>query len=245
MRQTMADADDVIVRARNVNFWFGEAELRKQILHEVTFDILPGEVVLLTGQSGSGKTTLLTLIGALRTLSDGGLTVLGRELLHASKQTQGAVRREIGFIFQAHNLIPHLTALDNVRLAMELYPEIGPDEGRRRAAELLIAVGLEARMHAYPAKLSGGQKQRVAIARAMINRPRLILADEPTSALDGRTGREVLERLVQLAREQQVPILMVSHDPRIVDLADRNIDMEDGRISVGAVGAPRAVAHAP
>lgn len=224
------DSHQIIVRARDVNFWFGEGELRKQILHNIRLEIMPGEVVLLTGQSGSGKTTLLTLIGALRTLPDGSLNVLGRELLHASKATQVAVRREIGFIFQANNLIPHLTALDNVRLALELYPEIGPDEGRQRATDLLVAVGLEERMHAYPAKLSGGQKQRVAIARAMVNRPRLILADEPTSALDGRTGREVLERLVRLARDYRVPILMVSHDPRIVDLADRSIDMEDGRV---------------
>ena len=147
--------------------------------------------------------------------------------------TQVQVRRRIGFIFQAHNLIPHLSALDNVRLALELHPEIGPAEGRERAAELLSAVGVGERMHAIPAKLSGGQKQRVAIARAMVNRPNLILADEPTSALDGKTGREVIERLVHLAREQRVPLLMVTHDSRIFDVADRSIDLEDGRLSSG------------
>jgi putative ABC transport system ATP-binding protein len=227
------DAEGPVVRAHAVNFWFGEGDLRKQILFNIGFDINPGEVVLLTGQSGSGKTTLLTLIGALRTLTDGSLQVLGHELLHARVGTQVQVRRRIGFIFQAHNLIPHLSALDNVRLALELYPEIGPAEGRERAAELLSAVGVGERMHAIPARLSGGQKQRVAIARAMVNRPSLILADEPTSALDGKTGREVIERLVHLAREQRVPLLMVTHDSRIFDVADRSIDLEDGRLTNG------------
>lgn len=224
------DHYNVVVEARHINFWFGEGDLRKQILFDVNLRINPGEVVLLTGQSGSGKTTLLTLIGALRTLTNGSLIVLGQELLQATGRQQVSVRKQIGFIFQAHNLIPHLTALENVQLALELYPDVSASEGRQRAADLLVAVGLEHRMHAFPAKLSGGQKQRVAIARAMVNRPRLVLADEPTSALDGRTGREVLERLVLLARDYHVPILMVSHDPRIVDLADRNIDMEDGSI---------------
>lgn len=225
-----------VVRARGVNFWFGEGDLRKQILFDVGFDMDPGEVVLLIGQSGSGKTTLLTLVGALRTLTDGSLHVLGCELLDADAATQVGVRKRIGFIFQAHNLIPHLSALDNVRLALELYPEVGQAEGRQRAADLLAAVGLGERLHAYPATLSGGQKQRVAIARAMVNRPSLILADEPTSALDGKTGREMIDRLVRLAREQGVPILMVTHDARIFDVADRILDMEDGRIVRGPTG---------
>jgi putative ABC transport system ATP-binding protein len=219
-----------IVDASEVNFWFGEGELRKQILFDVSFSIDAGEVVLLRGQSGSGKTTLLTLIGALRSLPSGSLRVLGQEMLRANRATQILVRRQIGFIFQAHNLIPHLNAIDNVRLALELQPEVGAEEGRQRAIDLLQAVGIGHRMEAYPAKLSGGQKQRVAIARALIGRPKLILADEPTSALDGKTGREIIEQLVKLAREKGVPLLMVTHDPRIFDLADRFIDMEDGRI---------------
>ncbi len=227
------NTDGSIVTARGVNFWFGQGDLRKQILFDVSFDIQPSEVVLLTGQSGSGKTTLLTLIGALRTLTSGSLNVLGQELLEAPARVQVITRRQIGFIFQAHNLIPHLTALDNVRLALELQPEIGPKEGKERASELLEMVGIAHRMHALPAKLSGGQKQRVAIARAMVNRPSLILADEPTSALDGKTGREVIEQLVQLARTQGTPLLMVTHDSRIFDVADRSIDMEDGRVLAG------------
>lgn len=239
--ETFEKTTSAVVSARGVNFWFGEGELRKQILFDVGFRIDPGEVVILRGQSGSGKTTLLTLIGALRTLRDGCLTVLGHDLHDASSATRVTVRRRIGFIFQAHNLIPHLSALDNVRLALELQPEVGPAEGRERAADLLAAVGLEHRMHAYPAKLSGGQKQRVAVARALVGGPDLVLADEPTSALDGKTGREVIERLVELTRDRAVPLLMVTHDSRIFDLADRTIGIEDGRITDGrpALGAGR------
>ena len=124
MPESIRDVDRrAVVQARGVNFWFGDGELRRQILFDVEFAIQPGEVVLLTGESGSGKTTLLTLIGALRTLTDGSLSVLGQEMLHADAATQVAIRRRIGFIFQAHNLLPHLSALDNARLPLELLPE--------------------------------------------------------------------------------------------------------------------------
>ena len=225
------DYDGPSVSARDVQFAFGEGELRKQILFDVGFDIRPGEVVLLRGQSGSGKTTLLTLVGALRSVHEGSLRVLGREMCGASARGRVEVRKRIGFIFQAHNLIPHLSALDNVRLALELRPEVGPEEGRERAAELLDAVGVGHRRDALPPQLSGGQKQRLAVARALICGPELILADEPTSALDGKSGREVVERLVGLARRDRVPVLMVTHDPRILDVADRCLDMEDGRLT--------------
>lgn len=227
----MGAESEAVVAARDLNFWFGAGELRKQILFDVSFDIRPGEVVLLTGESGSGKTTLLTLVGALRSLEAGSLRVLGNELCGASAAERVAVRRRIGFIFQAHNLIPHLSALDNVRLALELRPELGAAEGRARAAELLEAIGVGHRASAYPTALSGGQRQRVAFARALVGGPDLILADEPTSALDGKTGRECVERLVELARGRGVPVLLVTHDSRIFDLADRTIDMEDGRIA--------------
>jgi len=228
-----------VITARAVNFWFGEGDLRKQILFGVDLDILPGEVVLLSGPSGSGKTTLLTLIAALRTLRDGRLRVLGEELLDARAERQVSVRRRIGFVFQAHNLMPHLTALDNVRLLLELSPAVGPAEGRERASAMLSAVGLGDKLHSYPAKLSGGQRQRVAVARALVNGPSLLLADEPTSALDGASGREVVGLLETLARKQGVPVLMVTHDPRIADVADRVIHMEDGHVTTGAaVGVP-------
>ncbi len=235
MPESNQDVDRrAVVQARGVNFWFGDGELRRQILFDVEFAIQPGEVVLLTGESGSGKTTLLTLIGALRTLTDGSLTVLGQELLHADAPTQVTIRRRIGFIFQAHNLLPHLSALDNARLPLELSPEISREEGMERASALLTSVGVGHRMHAFPSRLSGGEKQRVAVARALIGHPVLILADEPTSALDSRTGREVIELLINLSRGRGVPILIVSHDARIFDLTDRAIHMEDGRIQSAA-----------
>lgn len=224
------DTDSAVIRAEGVNFWYGTGELRKQILFDVSFRIDSGEVILLTGESGSGKTTLLTLIGALRTLGHGSLRVLGSELLHASAATRVLIRRRIGFVFQAHNLLPHLSALDNVRLALELQPRVSKAEGIERATELLEAVGVAERRFAYPAKLSGGQKQRVAMARAMVCEPELILADEPTSALDSKTGREVIELLLRLAERRGVPVLMVSHDARIFDLATRSVHMEDGRV---------------
>ncbi len=230
-------AEDTIIVGRGINFWFGEAELKKQILFGVDLEIRKGEVVLLTGPSGSGKTTLLTLIAALRTLGDGSLRVFGEELCQASKTLQVSIRKRIGFIFQAHNLLTHLSAVDNVRLALELQPDIGPAEGLARSIEMLKAVGLGERIHSYPAKLSGGQKQRVAIARALVGRPRLVLADEPTAALDGKTGREVVDILRGLAKDQGVPILLVTHDSRILDIADRTIHMEDGKIAHDFAGA--------
>lgn len=230
-------ANDAVIAARGINFAFGEGELRKQILFDLDLEIYSGEVTLLNGPSGCGKTTLLTLVSALRTLKEGSLTVFGQQLLEARKATQVSVRRQIGFIFQAHNLLPHLNAVDNVRMVLQLKPEVSRAEGIERAESLLEAVGLSERMHAYPAKLSGGQKQRVAIARAMVGHPRLILADEPTSALDGRTGREVVTLLIQLARQRGTPVLMVTHDPRIANVADRTILMEDGRITRTLTGA--------
>ena len=233
MNHPVHDSDTPLVAARELNFSYGQASLRKQILFDVNLEVCPGEVVILRGQSGSGKTTLLTLIGALRTLREGSLRVLGSELRDASNRELVAIRRRIGFIFQAHNLIPHLSALDNVRLALQLHPEIDSDAGKQRASELLEAVGIGPRMLAYPEKLSGGQKQRVAIARALVGGPELILADEPTSALDGKTGREIIEMLLGLARQQQLAVLMVTHDSRIFDMADRIMKIEDGRLAGG------------
>lgn len=229
--QTPADTARLpVVAAQGVNFAFGEGELRKQILFDIVLQIYPGEIVLLTGPSGSGKTTLLTLIGALRTLTEGELYVLGKALNHAPTSAQVQVRKSIGFIFQQHNLLGFLTALQNVELMFQLHPEVHLSEARERSAEILQRVGLQDRMHYPPAKLSGGQKQRVAVARALVTQPQLILADEPTAALDSQSGRDVVDLLQSLARDQQIPILMVTHDARVLDIADRVLAMEDGRL---------------
>jgi putative ABC transport system ATP-binding protein len=223
-------AGEAVIAARGLNFAFGEGELRKQILFDVTLDVAPGEVVLLSGPSGSGKTTLLTLIGGLRQVREGELSVLAHPLHRASAADLVEVRREIGFIFQQHNLLPFLTARMNVELMFQLHPEVPPDEVRRRSEDLLRRVGLGDRLDYHPARLSGGQKQRVAIARALAAEPRLILADEPTAALDSQSGRDVVDLLQGLARSRGCPVLMVTHDSRVLDIADRIIHMEDGRI---------------
>lgn len=219
-----------VISGQGISFWFGQGELRKQILFEIDLEIREGEVVLLTGPSGSGKTTLLTLIAGLRTMQQGQLTVLGHSLHGAEATSQLWVRRGIGFIFQAHNLLPYLTALQNVQLMFELQPQISAAEGFRRAQHMLEQVGLSDRMSYPVSRLSGGQRQRVAIARALVGGPRLILADEPTAALDGVSGREVVNLLQILAREQGCPVLMVTHDARVLDIADRIIRMQDGRL---------------
>ena len=233
-----------VIQCSGVNFFFGQGELRKQILFEVEFAIEPGEIVLLTGPSGSGKTTLLTLIAGLRSMQEGQMHVLGYRLHNPGPRDLLEVRRRIGFIFQAHNLLPYLTALQNVQVMFELQPNVSAEEGRQRAARMLEQVGLGDRLHYQVARLSGGQRQRVAIARALVGGPQLVLADEPTAALDGASGREVVNLLQALAREQGRPILMVTHDTRVLDIADRILELQDGRLashSTGALSKPAAV----
>ncbi len=237
----MVDAvSTAVISARSLSFSFGEGELQKQVLFDVSLEVARGEIVFLTGPSGSGKTTLLTLIGALRHVRVGELEVLSRRLHEATLDQLVAVRRDIGFIFQQHNLLPFLTARNNVELMFHLHPDVGPAEARRRSVQMLERVGLGHRLDYFPAKLSGGQKQRVAVARALVASPRLILADEPTAALDSQSGRDVVDLLQELARSQSCPILMVTHDPRILDAADRILQMEDGRIlpDVGRMSNP-------
>ena len=214
----------------NLSHAFGQGEMRREVLQNISFSIEPGEVVLLTGPSGCGKTTLLTLIGALRTVQQGQVSVLGQPLYGAGRRRRQQVRRRIGMIFQGHNLLRCLTAEQNVQMGADLLPDLSYRARRDEAREWLRAVGLEDHMGKIPQDLSGGQKQRVAIARALAANPRLLLADEPTAALDSRTGREVVELLQRLAREQSCAVLMVTHDPRIVDVADRLLQMEDGRL---------------
>jgi putative ABC transport system ATP-binding protein len=222
---------ETAVAIRNLNHAFGSGNLRKPVLSDIDLDINPGEVVLLTGPSGSGKTTLLTLIGGLRSLQEGSLKILGQELCGASQKQMVRVRSNIGFIFQSNNLLECLTAHQNVRMSLRLHDHIPMRERTRLSVAMLEAVGLGDRVDYYPDALSGGQKQRVAIARALVSHPKLILADEPTAALDSRSGRDVVEIMQRLAREQGCAILLVTHDNRILDVADRIINMEDGRLA--------------
>ncbi len=219
-----------LIRTERLNHYYGERDSRRQILFENTFTLDPGEIAILTGPSGSGKTTLLTLIGALRSVQEGSAVVLGRELKTLALPDLVAVRREIGFIFQAHNLFESLTAFENVMMALALHR--GPAEEKiERAREMLEHVGLSDRLHHKPNALSGGQRQRVSIARALATRPRLILADEPTAALDKESGRRVVELFQTLSRERGCGVLIVTHDSRILEAADRIVNMVDGRIA--------------
>jgi len=169
----------------------------------------------------------LTLMGSLRSVQEGSLSILGQDLLHASKEQMTLARRDIGFIFQVHNLLNFLTAYQNIEMALEIQ-EVTATDADTRIRSVLSAVGLEHRMDYYPSDLSGGQKQRVAIARALVSQPKIILADEPTAALDKKSGRDVVEIMEKLARDQGCTIILVTHDNRILDLADRIIYMEDG-----------------
>ena len=216
------------IQIQNLNHSFGTGNLKIPVLNDINLEIPAGEITILTGPSGSGKTTLLTLIGALRSMQTGSLRVLDRELLAAKQAQLVATRSQIGYIFQAHNLLKSLTAWENVAMPLKLHPQI--KDRQTHAINVLTAVGLADRTHYYPDNLSGGQKQRVAIARALVSQPQLILADEPTAALDSKSGREVVTLMQKLAKEQNCTILMVTHDNRILDVADRIIQMEDGSL---------------
>ena len=222
--------DAAPIASRTLCHFYGSGDLRKQILYDVDVEVRTGEIVIVTGPSGSGKTTLLTLIGALRSAQEGSLQVLGQELRGADARSLQSVRQRIGYIFQHHNLIEALTARQNVEMALQLHPNRGPRELRERACAMLEAVGLGDRVDHHPAQLSGGQRQRVAIARALVSQPRIILADEPTASLDKKSGREVVDLMQALAREQGVTVVRVTHDYRILDIADRIIHLEDGRL---------------
>ncbi|HIK35039.1 MULTISPECIES: DevA family ABC transporter ATP-binding protein [unclassified Thermosynechococcus] len=225
-----------VIQIQGLNHYFGQGQLRKQILFDLCARIEAGEIVIMTGPSGSGKTTLLTLIGALRSAQEGSLRVLGQELRNATKEQQIQIRRQTGYIFQGHNLLHALTARQNVQMALDLQPHLSRQEVRERVEAMLCAVGLGERLDYYPHELSGGQKQRVAIARALVGHPKIVLADEPTAALDKKSGRDVVEIMRTLAREQGCTILIVTHDNRILDVADRIIHMEDGRLSETTIG---------
>lgn len=230
------------IAATNLNHFYGSGELRKQVLFANNLTVYPGEIIIMTGPSGSGKTTLLTLIGALRRVDEGKLAVLGQSLHGASASQLVQFRRQVGFIFQAHNLFESLTATQNVRMSLELTrPNSSMRENTKAAKEMLDQVGLSNRSGHKPKQLSGGQKQRVAIARGLVHNPKLVLADEPTAALDEQSGRTVVELLQRLATGNQSTIVIVTHDNRILDVADRIITLVDGEIRSDALVKEAAI----
>jgi putative ABC transport system ATP-binding protein len=220
-----------VIAIKNLNHYYGKGALRKQILFDINLEIYPGEIVIMTGPSGSGKTTLLSLIGGLRSVQQGSLKFLDVEMSGASQNQLVKIRRNIGYIFQAHNLLGFLSARQNVQMAVELSDHVTPHEAISKSEAMLSAVGLKDKVSYYPESLSGGQKQRIAIARALVNNPPLVLADEPTAALDKQSGRDVVEIMQGLAKEQGTSILLVTHDNRILDIADRIVEMEDGLLA--------------
>lgn len=224
-------SSDISISVKNLDFTFGRGDLKKQILFDISTDIRAGEIVIVTGPSGSGKTTLLTIVSALRSVKTGSVQILGKELSGANNKALEQVRKNIGFIFQQHNLLGALTALQNVVLGIRISGKFKGSQIEQRAVEYLHLVGLGERIHYYPEQLSGGQRQRVAIARAMAAEPKILMADEPTASLDKQSGRDVVEQMKRLAKEQGSTILLVTHDNRILDVADRIVYLEDGRIA--------------
>lgn len=218
-----------LVIAEGVSHSFGTGETRTQILFDITIQIPPGQLVIMTGPSGSGKTTLLTLLGALRSGQEGVLRVLGRNIIGLNDVGLTELRRNVGFIFQLHNLIESLTAIDNVMMTTHLH-RLQAANARKNGMALLERLGLGHRINHKPAALSGGQRQRVAVARALVGGPKLILADEPTAALDRNSSLEVVGLLQEHIVQDGSSCLMVTHDNRVLDRADRIVSMVDGRI---------------
>lgn len=219
-----------IIQVRDLSYSFAEGGKLKEVLHGVGLDIFPGEIVIMTGPSGSGKTTFLKLLGGLRTIQHGEVIVDGLNLAQASSKRLVYLRRNIGFIFQAHHLLESLSVLQNVMLPLSFNAQQTRKGAIQKALSLLKEVGLEEHVAKKPSHLSGGQKQRVAIARALVHQPSIVLADEPTASLDKKTGREVVELVQHLSKQYGSTIVLVTHDNRILDIADRIVQMEDGRI---------------
>ena len=219
-----------LISVNGLSHAFGDGSTRKTVLNGISVNFYPGEIVIIMGPSGAGKTTLLSLIGALRKVQTGSVNVAGNELRNASTRQLRAVRRHVGFVFQDQNLVPSLTACENVQLALATDSGATSKASRSKAVEVLTLVGLPECAGKLPRELSGGQKQRVAIARALVRSPRIILADEPTAALDGHSGRVIVELLQHSARQIGCAVLLVTHDNRILDVADRLLRLEDGRM---------------
>jgi putative ABC transport system ATP-binding protein len=222
------------VSVRDLTYRYSGEKSDLPVLNSVSLDISIGELVILTGASGSGKTTLLTLLGGLRTGATGLLEVLGKNITLASASELSELRKQVGFIFQSHNLLPYLTAAENIRVGLEIHDhwrQNGLDAIECRCSELLDLLGLCARSRFKPKDLSLGQKQRISIARAIANDPMLILADEPTASLDKDSAQIAIQILRQRADSRQCAVIVVTHDNKILGFADRIIHLESGSIS--------------
>ena len=223
-------SQDHPIKVAGLNHWFGEGDARKQAIWDVDLTVKRGSLTVLMGPSGSGKTTLLTLMGCLRDVSDGSVQLLGTELNGLSETGSINLRRRLGFIFQAHNLHESLTATQNVLMGLEVHGRGDTETQKKAARHALSLLDLSDRLDYPPRNLSGGQKQRVAIARAIVSNPDIIFADEPTAALDKVSGLNVTNILKNMGKLRGTTTVMVTHDNRILELADRIITLEDGRL---------------
>jgi putative ABC transport system ATP-binding protein len=231
MRPPILEASDVVK-------FLGEGAGRVEALKGVNFTLSGGELALLMGPSGSGKTTLLSILGCMLTPTGGTVHIGGQSTAGATPEDLAKLRREhVGFVFQSYHLFPTLSALDNVRLALDVRGE-PPEVSGAKAKEAMAVVGLGHKMRSYPRELSGGEQQRVAIARAIVGNPSAVLADEPTAALDSANGQTIMTVLAQIAKSSSRGVLVVAHDPRIIPFADRIIHIEDGRIVSVEAGKP-------
>ena len=227
---TAEPSHDIAVQCRGVTKTYGTGDAEVKALRGVDLEIRRGELLMLVGPSGCGKTTLISVIAAILDQDSGKCEVLGRDLQHMSQSERAHFRGvSIGFVFQLFNLLPALTAVENVAIPL-LINGISRRHAEARAREVLEAVGLGIRLSARPAQLSGGQQQRVAIARALVHDPKLIVCDEPTSNLDHKTGRSIMEVLRGVAKSSDRALIVVTHDTRIFEFADRIAHMDDGKI---------------
>jgi putative ABC transport system ATP-binding protein len=222
------------IQVSNLRKVYGSGHTEIVAIRDATLEIGRGEIVGLFGPSGSGKSTLLTAMALINAPTAGQIAIGGQSVMDGPRALVDARsfrRKNIGFVFQKPNLIPFLTAVENVQVALEIN-DIPPSQARERALELLEYLGIRPRADNLPVGLSGGEQQRVAVARALANNPSLILADEPTASLDGALGRQVMELFAKVAHERQAGVLVVTHDSRTLDVFDRILDVEDGRIQI-------------
>ena len=223
--QISPKAAEPIIKVRGLRHVYQEGDGTKEVLHGIDLDIFSGEIVIIMGPSGSGKSTLLKLIGAQLTLQEGNIVIDGNSLRGADKNRLMQLRRNLGFIFQSHHL---LKVIQNVQLPLAFDPNATAKSSREDALKTLSTVGIAEQADKFPTHLSGGQRQRVAIARALIRKPSIVLADEPTASLDQKSGREIVDIIKKMAKEIGVTVVLVTHDNRILDIADRIVSLVDG-----------------